>query len=634
MFGFFRLAAAVPKLRVADVDYNAAEIIGCFRRAAQEGAAAVVCPELSVTGYTCGDLFFQSELLLAARRAALKIAAATAGSETTAIFGLPLRYDDAIYNVAAVAQQGRIRGLVPKTYLPNYREFYEKRQFKSGGGLRDITLRFDGADYDIPFGDDLLFGDGGEFRFGIEICEDLWSVVPPSSHLALAGAKVIFNLSAGTELAAKAAYRRELVGQQSARCIAAYLLASAGVHESTSDAVFGGHALIAENGRPAAENRRFDRESNLIFADVDLERLTAARMSESSFNDAPRTRSFRAVALEKLPGSPDFKYAFNPPRPFVPPEAGRRERCREILDIQAAGLAKRLEHTGAKKLVIGVSGGLDSTLALLVAFESCRLLGRPASDIVAVTMPGFGTTGRTRGNSETLCRALGADFREIDICESCELHFDNIGHDPAKLDVTYENVQARERTQILMNLANAAGGLVIGTGDLSEIALGWNTYNGDHMSMYAVNASVPKTLIRYLIAAVAADAPPELAAVLADVLDTPVSPELLPPRADGTIAQETEELIGPYELHDFFLYHFIKYGASPAKLLALAVAAFAGVYTETLIDGTLRKFLRRFFALQFKRNCMPDGPKVGTIALSPRGDWRMPSDASDALFRL
>ena len=584
MFGFYRLAAVVPELRVADVDFNLSKLAEGYEKAAKAGAAAVVFPELCITGYSCGDLFFQRRLLDRASEAAVEFAALTAGRGTVAIFGLPLLHEDALYNVAAVAQGGELRGLVPKTLLPNYREFYEKRHFRSGRGIVGACVSF--GTRSLPFGTDLLFDCGGGFR--------------------------------------------------SARCLAAYVLASAGVHESTTDVVFGGHALIADNGRLAAENRRFARKGSLLLADVDFDRLGAARLSESSFHDnpLPEGKRFRTIPLDRVEGSPDFAFAYNPPRPFVPGDVEhRRERCTEIFDIQCAGLAKRVEHTGAKKLVIGISGGLDSTLALLVAAECCRLIGRPASDIVALTMPGFGTTGRTRGNAVKLCELLGVTLREVDIRPACLRHFEDIGHDPAKLDTAYENVQARERTQILMDIANEAGGMVVGTGDLSEIALGWSTYNGDHMSMYAVNCSIPKTLIRFLIETTAERSVPELAAVLRDVIDTPVSPELLPASADGSINQKTEELIGPYELHDFFLYHFIKYGAEPEKIRALAGAAFAGVYDEETIERTLKIFLRRFFQQQFKRSCIPDGPKVGTIALSPRGDWRMPSDASDAIWR-
>lgn len=628
MFGFYRLAAAVPELKVAAVGHNLEKILESYFAACDAGAAATVFPELSLTGYSCGDLFFQRRLLERAESAALEAVNATAGRNSILIFGIPLQVEDAVYNVAVVAQNGMARGIVPKSLLPNYREFYEKRNFVSGAGIRERMVNFNRLP--VPFGTDLIFDGGNGFRFGIEICEDLWGVLPPSGPLALGGARVIFNLSAGTELASKAEYRRELVRQQSARCLAAYVLSSAGVHESTTDVVFGGHAVIAENGRLAAENVRFDRSGSVIYADVDVERLGAARLSESSFHDnqlPPGTR-FRTLMLPEVPGSPDFRYAWNPPRPFVPENAAdRRERCSEILSIQVAGLAKRVEHMGAKKLVIGISGGLDSTLALIVSSECCRLLGRPASDIEALTMPGFGTTGRTHRNSVEICRLLGVHLREVDIRPACLLHFKDIGHDPAVLSSTYENVQARERTQILMDLANEYGGMVVGTGDLSEIALGWSTYNGDHMSMYAVNCSIPKTLIRFLIETTAERSEPELAAVLRDVIATPVSPELLPAASDGSIEQKTEDLIGPYELHDYFLYHFVKYGADPRKILALAADAFRGKFDEAEVEKWLRVFLRRFFQQQFKRSCIPDGPKVGTIALSPRGDWRMPSDA-------
>ncbi len=634
MFGFYRLAAAVPKLKVADPEFNTGELRRCYADAAQQGAAAVVFPELCISGYSCGDLFFQERLLNAAADAAAAFAASTAGCRTVAVIGLPLRFREALYNVAAVVSDGKIHGIVPKSMLPNHREFYEKRHFHSGREITGETVRV-GSMQGIAFGTDLLFDGGGVFRFGVEICEDLWCVTPPSLHLALGGARAIFNPSAGNELASKADYRRELVKQQSARCIAAYVLAGAGVHESTTDIVFGGHAILAENGALAAENVRFARESVLTFADVDFEKLGAARLSESSFNDCPLPDGvrFRSIVLPEISSAPDYSFATIPRHPFVPANSAMRgERCREIFDIQCAGLAKRLEHTGAKHMVIGVSGGLDSTLALLVAAECCKLLNRPASDILAITMPGFGTTGRTYQNSVKLCKLLGANFSEVDIKPSCLQHFRDIGHDPAIQDTAYENVQARERTQILMDVANKHGGLVVGTGDLSEIALGWSTYNGDHMSMYAVNCSIPKTLIRFLIETVAEREAAELAAVLRDVIDTPVSPELLP--ADGdAIVQKTEELIGPYELHDFFLYHFIKYGAEPEKILSLAAHAFQGTYDGEEIQLRLRTFLHRFFQQQFKRSCMPDGPKVGTIALSPRGDWRMPSDASGAIWK-
>lgn len=641
-FGYYRVAAAVPRLRVADVEFNLAAVAESYRLAAEQKAALVVFPELCLTSYSCGDLFFQPTLRQAALDALADLARFSRDCMTVAIVGLPFAVGDALYNVAAAVQNGRVLGLVPKSVLPNYREFYERRQFCPASHLRRSGVMI--GDSEAPIGTDLLFAaPEDDFRFGIEICEDLWSVIPPSSTLALQGALLIANPSAGTELAGKADYRRRLVAQQSARCLCAYVLASAGVHESTQDAVFGGHAIIAENGRITEENERFSRASSLIFSDVDFERLAAARMSESSFNDTSPPRGydgfsnrdarFRTVAVDPPPAPVDLAYASIPSRPFVPSREECRERCEEILQIQAAGLAGRIEHTQARKLVIGVSGGLDSTLALLVAERACRLAGKPATDILALTMPGFGTTERTYANAVALCRELGVELREIDIRPACLQHFADIGHVPEERTTTYENVQARERTQILMDLANKHGGLVVGTGDLSEIALGWSTYNGDHMSMYAVNCSIPKTLIRRLIEHVAADASPETARLLADINATPVSPELLPPADDGAIEQKTEDVLGPYDLHDFFLYHFIKYGASREKTLFLAERAFGGEYDAAFIRRCLDIFTRRFFSQQFKRSCMPDGPKVGTIALSPRGDWRMPSDASPAVWQ-
>ena len=632
MFGFYRVAAAVPQVEVADVAFHVEEILRLYRQTCGKGAAAAVFPELSLTGYSAGDLFFHPVLHRAALEGLRQLSDATAGQKTLLIVGAPLAVRDNLYNAAFVLGAGRVLGVVPKQILPNYREFYEKRQFQSGRGVVGTTVTLFGEE--VPFGTDLIFDDGKNFRFGIELCEDLWGVVPPSSHLALGGALAVFNPSAGTELAAKADYRRELVKQQSARILGSYVLASAGVTESTTDVVFGGHALIADNGRLAAENERFRRDGSIVFADIDFEKLIAARRSESSFHDnaLPPGMSFRTVALPEAPQAPDWEFAWNPPRPFVPAEDDRRARCREIFRIQSAGLAKRVERSHAQTLVLGVSGGLDSTLALLVACECAELLKMPKSAVRAFTLPGFGTTGRTRGNGERLCEALGVDLREINITEAALQHFRDIGHDPAVLDTAYENVQARERTQILMDVANQTGGLVVGTGDLSEIALGWSTYNGDHMSMYAVNCSIPKTLIRFMLETVAEERGGALAEVLRDIIATPVSPELLPPDPDGKIEQKTEEILGPYELHDFFLYHFMKYQASPAKIRALAAAAWEGVYSAELIETTLERFLKRFFRQQFKRSCSPDGPKVGTVALSPRGDWRMPSDASERVW--
>ena len=632
MFGFYRVAAAVPQVDVTDVAFHTAEILRLYRQSCAKDAAAVVFPELALTGYSAGDLFFHPVLQKAAEEGLRTLADATADHETLMIVGAPLAVRDSLYNAAFVLGAGRILGAAPKQLLPNYREFYEKRQFQSGRGIAGDSAAIAGET--VPFGADLVFDDGRGFRFGVELCEDLWGVVPPSSYLALGGALAVFNLSAGTELVAKADYRRELVKQQSARILGAYVLASAGVTESTTDAVFGGHALIADNGRLAAENERFRRDGSLIYADIDFEKLTAARLSESSFHDGvlPSGMKFRTVAVPAAPQAPDWEFAWNPPRPLVPAETERRERCREILQIQSAGLAKRVSCSHAKTMVLGVSGGLDSTLALLVSCQCAELLGMPKSAIRAFTMPGFGTTGRTRGNGERLCEALEVDLQEINITEAALQHFRDIGHDPAVLDTAYENVQARERTQILMDVANKTGGIVVGTGDLSEIALGWSTYNGDHMSMYGVNCSVPKTLIRFVLETVAEEKGGALADVLREIIATPVSPELLPPDPNGGIEQKTEEILGPYELHDFFLYHFMKYHASPAKIRALAIEAWGKVYGEKLIAETLERFVKRFFRQQFKRSCSPDGPKVGSIALSPRGDWRMPSDASDRVW--
>lgn len=634
-YGYYRMAAVVPQVRVADVETNTAGLIAAANEAAAGGAQAVLFPELCLTAYTCGDLFFQPRLQQAALQGLARFARETAGLDIPCILSLPLVVDDRLYNVAAVVKGGRVYGFVPKSVLPNYREFYERRQFSPASCLQAKEIELPGLGK-VPVGTDLLFTDGEHFTFGIEICEDLWSVLPPSSRLCLQGARVIFNPCASTELAGKAAYRRTLVAQQSGTCLATYVFASAGTGESTQDVVYSGHALIAENGRIVAENTRFARKTGIIYADVDLARLGAARLSESSFADnqlPAEWQGVRRMAIGSIPGTPDLRYAVLPPRPFLPPPAEKDARCEDILNIQAAGLAKRMEHTGARTLVIGVSGGLDSSLALLVCDRACRLLGKDNSCILAVTMPGFGTTSRTYQNATRLMGLLGVTAKEVDIRESCLLHFRHLDFDPALRTNTYENVQARERTEILMNLANKTGGMVVGTGDLSEIALGWSTYNGDHMSMYAVNCSIPKTLIRCLIAHVARQGSAELAAVLQDINDTPVSPELLPPSDDGSIEQKTEEVLGPYDLHDFFLYHFIKYGAEPEKLRLLARHAFAGEYEEALIDKTLTTFIRRFFSQQFKRSCIPDGPKVGTIALSPRGDWRMPSDASAAIWQ-
>ncbi len=635
-YGFYRVAAAIPTVHVADVPANTDALVAAMREAVAGGAQVVVFPELCLTGASCGDLFFHHRLQQAALDGLTRFIHETAALDVPAIIGLPLLVQEGLYNVAAVVRGGQLLGLVPKSVLPNSRDAYERRAFRPAAELRVESVDV-GPWVRVPLGRNLVFSDGAALRFGIEIGADLWSVIPPSSQLALLGARVIFNPAACGELVAGAEYRRALVTQQSARCLAAYVFASAGVGESTQDGVCSGHALIAENGRLAAENERFARKTSLTYADIDLERLAASRLGDSSFNDAtaalPAGLACRVVNLGPLPSPCDLRYAHLPSRPFLPPAELSDSRCEDILNIQAMGLARRVEHTHARTLVIGVSGGLDSTLALLVCQRACRLLGMPMESILALTMPGFGTTGRTYNNAVRMIELIGASFKEVNIKEACLLHFKDLDFDPALRTNTYENVQARERTKILMNLANKTGGLVVGTGDLSEIALGWATYNGDHMSMYGVNCDIPKTLIRCLIAHIAQQVGGELAAILKDINDTPVSPELLPPADDGSIEQKTEDLLGPYDLHDFFLYHFIRYGAEPDKLRALARHAFAGEFDDALIDRTLATFLRRFFTQQFKRSCIADGPKVGTVALSPRGDWRMPSDAFAAVWQ-
>ena len=635
-YGYYRLAAVSPRVKVADVAHNAGELVRAMKEAARGGAHAVLFPELALTGVSCGDLFFQQHLQQAALRELAHFASETARLNIPAILSLPLVIDEGIFNVAAVIQCGHVLGLVPKSVLPNHRESYERRQFRPAVDLKVKEVELPGFGL-VPIGVDLIFTDGADFTFGVEVADDLWSVIPPSSRLALQGARVIFNPGASTAVAGGAAYCRSLVTQQSARCLAAYVYASAGVGESTQDVVYGGQTLIADNGRLAAENRMFARETSIIYADVDLQRLGVARASESTYNDSRMLEQLppvRRISLARFDTRCDLAYAWLPSRPFIPAEAEREQRCEEILQTQAAALAKRVEHTHARSLVIGISGGLDSTLALMVCVRACRLLNMPYSCILAVTMPGFGTTGRTYNNAVAMMKLLGVTFKEVNIKEACLLQFQDLDFDPALRTSTYENVQARQRTSILMNLANKTGGMVVGTGDLSEIALGWSTYNGDHMSMYAVNCSVPKTLIRCLLAYEAAHCGnADLADTIQDVIDTPVSPELLPPADDGTMEQKTEDILGPYDLHDFFLYHFIKYGAEPTKLRVLAQVAFAGEFPEELIGRTLETFLRRFFQQQFKRSCVPDGPKVGSIALSPRGDWRMPTDACGELWK-
>ncbi|MBR5876475.1 MAG: NAD(+) synthase [Akkermansia sp.] len=635
-YGYYRLAAAVPRVRVADVEYNTTELVAAAKTAAEQGATVVVFPELSITSAGCADLFFQPALLKAAETALTRFANETAELSIVSVVGLPLLLDDKLFNVAAVVQGGFVRGFVPKSIIPNKRESYERRQFSPAAMLTRTEVAVYGDFFRIPIGTDLLFEVSDELIFGVEIGDDATALLPPSTRLAMQGARVILNPAAAVTLAGRTEYTCNMVKARSGCCVAAYVHAGAGVGESTQDGVCGGAAMIAVNGRLLAQNTPFARESSVVYTDADMQRLGAARLSESSFCDnllqAEWPEPRRVFCHVEVPPC-DLRYAYLPARPFVPEAAEVESRCEEILNIQAAALAKRIECAYAKTLVIGVSGGLDSTLALLVCDRACKLLGRSNDCILALTMPGFGTTGRTYNNAVKMIELLGCTFKEVNIKEACLLHFKDLDFDPALRTNTYENVQARERTKLLMNLANKTGGMVVGTGDLSEIALGWATYNGDHMSMYGVNCSIPKSLIRCLIEYSATKASPELAAVLRDVNATPVSPELLPPSDDGKIDQKTEEILGPYDLHDFFLYHFIKYGAEPAKLRALAVYAFAGEYDEELVDSTLRMFLRRFFTQQFKRTCVPDGPKVGTIALSPRGDWRMPTDVCGNLWQ-
>ena len=626
--GFLKACTVSPALRVADCAFNTQQTIAAMQRAAADGVQLAVFPELGLTGYTCGDLFFQQPLQRAAARGLTAVLEASADLDLVALVGLPVTVDGKLYNCAAVVCHGKLLGLVPKTYLPNYGEFYERRQFNPApAGVR--TLHFAGQE--VLFGTKLLFrcAEMPEFCLGVEVCEDLWAPLPPSTHHALAGATVIANLSASDETIGKADYRRALVSQQSARLLCAYLYADAGHGESTTDMVFAAHDLICENGTLLSEAKPFG--AGYACTELDLGRMVSERCRSTTFrleNTGYATVEFH-LPLREVPLT-----RYVSPTPFVPADdAARAERCELILAMQADGLAKRIAHAHAKTAVIGISGGLDSTLALLICSRACRALKRPASDILAVTMPGFGTTDRTHDNAVTMCRLLGVDLREIPISECCLRHFADIGHDPAERTTTYENVQARERTQILMDLANKTGGLVVGTGDLSEIALGWSTYNGDHMSMYGVNASIPKTLIRWMIDAISempAFAPSR--AVLQDILDTPISPELLPPDAEGKIAQHTEDLVGPYALHDFFLYYVLRFGFRPTKIYTLACRAFAGDFEPEVIKKWLKTFYRRFFTQQFKRSCLPDGVKVGSVTLSPRGDWRMPSDASARLW--
>ena len=629
--GFIKVAAGTPKIRVADCRYNAEQIFTMMREADKQGVKVLCLPELCLTGYTCGDLFLQDTLLCGAEEGLQTILEATRNLDMVTVLGLPVRckWDNKLYNCAAVIQSGEILGLVPKTYLPNYGEFYEQRWFASGAGV-ETSVDLCGETVDMDAAGLFACETVPNLVLGVEICEDLWATEPPSARLARGGATVILNLSASNELVGKSGYRRNLVVGQSGRLVCGYVYADAGEGESTTDLVFTGHNMIAENGALLAE-RRF--ATGLTISEIDVDRLAYERRRMTTFNGQRQADLWRASF--SLPLEETRLTRAVSPAPFVPADAeDRAERCNEILKIAALGLKKRLEHTGARTAVVGLSGGLDSTLAILITAVAMKLLDRPASDIIAVTMPCFGTTDRTRDNAVELAERLGATLKRIDIGSAVKVHFKDIGQSMEDHSVTFENGQARERTQVLMDIANQNGGLVIGTGDLSELALGWATYNGDHMSMYGVNAGIPKTLVRHLVAFVSDDKgseDPRLSAVLDDILDTPVSPELLP-AIEGKISQKTEDLVGPYELHDFFLYYAIRWGFPPKKVLRLAEHAFGRTYDRATILRWEKTFYRRFFAQQFKRSCLPDGPKVGSVTLSPRGDWRMPSDAVASLW--
>ena len=630
--GFVKVAAAVPHVRVADCFYNIERIAALMRQAVAEGVQVVAFPELAVTAYTCLDLFAQQTLLDNAQRALIQLVADTRELPLLAIVGVPLRTENRLINAAVAFQEGKILGVVPKSYLPNYKEFQERRWFASAFDLRQSTLNLDGTE--IPMGNHLLFT-SGLLTIGVELCEDLWVPVPPSSLLAMEGANLIVNLSASNELIGKHHYLRSLICQQSARCIAGYLYASAGFGESSTDLVFAGNGIIAENGKLLAESPRFTREEQLVISEIDTDSLRNDRQTNTSFMQG--AQSLLPATSQTVPFTLWQPERFRLTRevdahPFTPSGDALNERCEEIFHIQVAGLAKRLVHTQAQTAVLGISGGLDSTLALLVTARALKILNLPNENMICVTMPGFGTTDRTYQNAVDLIHAFGATFMEISIRNAARGHMADIGHDESVHDITYENTQARERTQILMDLANKHGAVLVGTGDLSELALGWCTYNADHMSMYGVNAGVPKTLVRHLVHNEAQQLPEEISKILNDILDTPVSPELLPPDENGNIQQKTEETLGPYEVHDFYLYHFLRFGTRPEKLLFMASRAFAGIYSEEQLKNWLKLFVRRFFTNQFKRSCLPDGPKVGSVSLSPRGDWRMPSDADCSVW--
>ena len=636
-YGFMRVSAVVPELKISDVEFNVKEIKKMMKEAEKRGSEITLFPELCLTGYTCQDLFLNEHLIANSLAGLIELKEYTKKVKGVFIVGLVVRSDNQLFNVAAVLENGSILGIVPKTYIPNYGEFYEKRWFSEDVRRISDTITIDGMV--IPFKTNILFQekDNPLATFGIEICEDLWCTYPPSNDLTIRGAKMIFNLSASNEIIGKSEYRKNLVKGQSEKTISAYIYASSGVNESTTDLVFSGAAFIYENGHMLKENNRFDFNSNIITADIDLARLESMRTKDISYMGVikDRDKKYDIVTFLGYDAANELERTYAK-TPFVPKSVSHRnERCEEILNIQAHALAKRLVATGIKKCVVGISGGLDSTLAFLVVIKAYDILGLDHKDIYGITMPGFGTTNRTYTNACSFVKLYGATLKEINIKDACLQHFKDIEHDPKNLDVTYENVQARERTQILMDYANKIGGLVIGTGDLSELALGWCTYNGDHMSMYAVNVSIPKTLVKYLVLYYGeTEEDQKRKKIILDILDTPVSPELLPPSEDDEILQQTESIVGPYILHDFFLYHFLRYGASPKKIKYLATKTFNDMFSESEIEKWLNFFIKRFFSQQFKRSCLPDGPKVGTISLSPRGDLRMPSDADSSMWIL
>ena len=631
--GFLKVCAVSPRVTVAGVQSNLNAALQEIEKANKNKVQILVFPELFLSGYTCGDLFLQTALQDACKSALTAVCRATENSALVVVIGLPLKFGASLYNCAAVVQNGMVVAVIPKTYIPNYNEYYEKRWFASGDGVNG-TIKLNGQE--VLFGQTLVrLSD--DAVLGVEICEDLWTPSTPGTSLALSGANIIVNLSASNEVVTKNDYRKNLICMQSAKDFCAYIYASAGVGESTTDLVFSGACTVAENGALLSEGERFAFNGSMAEACIDIEKLNAERAHNTSFTDAAKKLKEKLPEVSTPVEVSDMEYnevnrSFDP-HPFVPSDSAEKdERCREILSIQSHALAKRMSHIGAKKAIIGISGGLDSTLTLLVTARALKILNLPNENMICVTMPGFGTTDRTYQNAVDLIHAFGATFMEISIRNAARGHMADIGHDESVHDITYENTQARERTQILMDLANKHGAVLVGTGDLSELALGWCTYNADHMSMYGVNAGVPKTLVRHLVRNEAQQLPEEISKILNDILDTPVSPELLPPDENGNIQQKTEETLGPYEVHDFYLYHFLRFGTRPEKLLFMASRAFAGIYSEEQLKNWLKLFVRRFFTNQFKRSCLPDGPKVGSVSLSPRGDWRMPSDADCSVW--